>query len=106
MSLPPPRLRCRFAYCPLLPLKKCYTYHYDPAPRIECPHGHRPISGADLMTANDLQAVANEVIRLAQQQGYVVQRDVRDELRRAGLSEKLWKDVLALGRASLSYRKG
>jgi hypothetical protein len=58
------------------------------------------------MTANDLQGVANEIIRLAQQQGYVVQRDVRDALRRAGLSEKLWKDVLALGRASLSYRKG
>jgi hypothetical protein len=58
------------------------------------------------MTARELKAVADEVVQLAQKQGYVTQRDVREALRRGGQSEKLWKDVLALGRASLSYRKG
>jgi hypothetical protein len=58
------------------------------------------------MTATNLQAVADQVIRRAQERGYVVQREVREELRRAGIAETLWKDVLALGRASLSFRKG
>ncbi len=58
------------------------------------------------MTANNLQVVADQVVQRAQQQGYVVQREVREELRRAGIAETLWKDVLALGRASLSFRKG
>jgi hypothetical protein len=58
------------------------------------------------MTANNLQGVADEVVRRAQQQGHVVPREVREELSRAGISELLWKDVLALARASLSYRRG
>ncbi len=58
------------------------------------------------MTAINLQAVADQVVQRARQQGYVVQREVRDELRRAGIAETLWKDVLALGRASLSFRNG
>jgi hypothetical protein len=58
------------------------------------------------MSANNLQPVADRVIQRAQQQGHIVQREVREELRRAGIAETLWKDVLALGRASLSFRKG
>jgi hypothetical protein len=58
------------------------------------------------MTAHNLQGVADQVVRRAEQQGYVVPREVREELTRAGLPEQLWKDVLALARASLSYRQG
>ena len=58
------------------------------------------------MTANNLQGVADQVVRRAEQQGYVVPREVREELTRAGVSEALWKDVLALARASLSYKHG
>ena len=58
------------------------------------------------MTANPLQPVADQVVRRAQRQGHVVAREVREELARAGLAESLWKDVLALARASLSYRGG
>jgi hypothetical protein len=58
------------------------------------------------MTAANLQGVADQVVRRAQQQGYIVPREVREELARAQLSETLWKDVLALARASLSYRRG
>jgi hypothetical protein len=58
------------------------------------------------MSANNMQAIAEQVVQRARQQGYVVQREVREELRRAGISDTLWKDVLALGRASLSFKKG
>jgi hypothetical protein len=58
------------------------------------------------MTANNLQEVAAQVVRLAQKQGYVVPREVRAELAQASIAESLWKDVLALARASLSYRRG
>jgi hypothetical protein len=58
------------------------------------------------MTANNLQGVADQVVRRAQKQGYVVPREVREELAHASIAESLWKDVLALARASLSYRQG
>ena len=58
------------------------------------------------MTGNSLQGVADEVVRRAQRQGYVVAREVRKELARAGLPESVWKDVLALARPSLNYRRG
>jgi len=58
------------------------------------------------MTAADLKGVADQVVRRAQRQGYVVQRDVRAELKQAGEPEAMWKDVLALARASLTFRRG
>jgi hypothetical protein len=58
------------------------------------------------MSGIHLQEVADLVVCLAQQQGYVVERDVREHLLRAGLSDSLWKDVLALVRPPLSYRRG
>jgi hypothetical protein len=58
------------------------------------------------MLSTNLQGVADAVVRRAQRQGFVVPRDVREELTTAGSSEELWKDVLALARASLSYRHG
>src|SRR5262249_31792821 len=45
-------------------------------------------------------------IQRAQRQGSVRAREVREELARAGLEESLWKDVLALARASLTYKRG
>ena len=56
------------------------------------------------MAVNNLRAVADEVIRRAERQGHVVAEEVREELTRAGLDDTLGKDVLALARASLSYR--
>jgi len=58
------------------------------------------------MSANNLQPVAEQVVRRAKEQGHVLAREVREELTRAGIDESFWKDVLALARASLSYRKG
>jgi hypothetical protein len=56
--------------------------------------------------ATGLEEVANEVIRRAQQQGFVVPREVREELARLGVADDLWKDVVALARPSLSFRNG
>jgi hypothetical protein len=58
------------------------------------------------MISTGLQSVAEQVIRRAQRQGFVLAREVREELQRAGEPEDLWKDVLALARPSLSYRHG
>jgi hypothetical protein len=58
------------------------------------------------MIMSELQGVANTVIRRAQRQGFVLPREVREEVAQAGVAEDLWKDVLALARSSLSYRQG
>jgi hypothetical protein len=57
-------------------------------------------------SALSLQAVAEEVIRLARRQGYIKPKDVRNELERSGESAALWKDVLAIARPSLCFRAG
>jgi hypothetical protein len=46
------------------------------------------------------------VVRRAQRQGLVLPREIREELTQAGAPGSMWKDVLALARSSLSYRKG
>src|SRR5262245_4879727 len=56
--------------------------------------------------ANKLQAVAAQDVTRARQSGYVLPREARGAVTRAALAESLWKDVLALVRASLSYRRG
>jgi hypothetical protein len=58
------------------------------------------------MISTNLQGVAELVIRRAQRQSFVVPREVREELTRAGVPDSLWKDVLALARPSLRYRHG
>jgi hypothetical protein len=58
------------------------------------------------MNTTDLQGVARHVTRRAQRQGFIIARDVREELAEAGQPEALWKDVLALARPSLHYRGG
>lgn len=57
------------------------------------------------MTAN-LQTVTEAVVLRAEKHGSVVASDIRAELARAGLSEDLCNDVVAMARASLSYRRG
>jgi hypothetical protein len=58
------------------------------------------------MTATTLKDVADLVIRRAQRQGYVVPRDIRAELKQAGLPDDQWKDVVNLARQSLNCRQG
>src|SRR5262245_16889556 len=58
------------------------------------------------MSEQQLQSVAEEVVRLAHRQGYVVEREVREELARAGVADSRRKDVLALAQPTLSYRRG
>jgi hypothetical protein len=58
------------------------------------------------MIANNLQSVADQVVRRAARQGHIVPREVREELSQMGQPTSLWKDVLALARPSLSYRQG
>lgn len=58
------------------------------------------------MPPSTLQQVADAVVRLAQRQGFVVPRDIRTELKLAGLPEDQWKDVAALAKTSLNYRQG
>jgi hypothetical protein len=58
------------------------------------------------MISANLQGVADFVVRRAQRQGFVLPREVREELANASLPESLWKDVVALARPSLTYRRG
>jgi hypothetical protein len=53
-----------------------------------------------------MQQVADAVIRRAQRQGYIVPREVRAELRLAGLEDERWKEAVELARAALIYRQG
>jgi hypothetical protein len=52
------------------------------------------------------QQVADAIVRQAHRQGFVVSRDIRAELKLAGLPEAQWKDVVALAKNSLNYRQG
>jgi hypothetical protein len=58
------------------------------------------------MTGSELKAVASNVLRRAQRQGYVVPREVRAELEMAGLPNTRWREVLALAGSSLQFRQG
>lgn len=58
------------------------------------------------MITLNLQGVAELVVRQAQRQGFILPREIRTVLNGAGVSETLWKDVVAVARPSLAYRKG
>jgi hypothetical protein len=58
------------------------------------------------MIATGLQEVVESVVRRAERQEFVLPREVREELARAGQPESLWKDVIALARPSLTFRHG
>jgi len=52
------------------------------------------------MSGTNLQGVAEEVVRRAQRQGYVVAREVREEWKRASLSESFLEGRPRLARHS------
>lgn len=52
----------------------------------------------------ELQDVASALLKRAQNQGFVVAREVREALAAAGLPEARWKEVLNLAGASLHYQ--
>ncbi len=56
------------------------------------------------MSAIDLQAITDAVVRRAEQQGSLLPREVRSLLSEAGHDEALWKEVLA--KTSLRHRGG
>jgi hypothetical protein len=58
------------------------------------------------MTSTEMQPVAEAVLQLAKRQGYVTARDIRAELRIAGLTEEIWKDVLTHVDGALVSRQG
>jgi len=58
------------------------------------------------MITASIQGIADLVIRRAQRQGFILPREIREELSNAGVDESLWKDVVAIGRAALNYRQG
>lgn len=58
------------------------------------------------MTPDELQTVADAVLRLAKRQSFVSARDVRAELRIAGHAESAWKEVVAHLRDTLIHRQG
>lgn len=53
-----------------------------------------------------LQEITDSVVRRAQRLGYVVQRDIRLELKQAGLQESQWKEVIQLAYGRLNCRQG
>src|SRR5437867_3206094 len=58
------------------------------------------------MPPTTLQQVADAIVRQAHRQGFVVSRDIRTELKLAGLPEAEWKAVVALAKNDLNYRQG
>jgi hypothetical protein len=58
------------------------------------------------MITASLQDVAEQVLRRAQSQGFVRPGEVREVLQQSGLSDALWKDVVAVARPALRYRRG
>jgi hypothetical protein len=59
-----------------------------------------------VMNLVDLQRVADAVTRRAAEQGYLLPREVREEVVSAGAEASLWKDVLKLASPQLVHRKG
>lgn len=58
------------------------------------------------MGNHDLQPVADALLRLAKRQGHVSARDVRAEMRMAGLAEERWQEAVALVEPPLVQRRG
>jgi hypothetical protein len=58
------------------------------------------------MITASLEGIADVVIRRAQRQGFILPREIREELAQAGVADSLWKEVVALARSALQYRQG
>jgi hypothetical protein len=59
-----------------------------------------------LPTSTGLEKVVRAVLRAAEQQTYIVSRQIRDELRRAELPEAGWKEIVQRAGSALSCRNG
>jgi hypothetical protein len=58
------------------------------------------------VTPVDLAEVVEAVLRRAQNQGFVLSREIRDELTHAGMAGRLWKDVVDRIGVTLDCRRG
>jgi len=58
------------------------------------------------MTAATLQEIADLVVRRAQRQGFILAREVREELTSAGQDEQRWKEVVSLAGTALRHKSG
>lgn len=66
----------------------------------------KQLIGNHPMNPPDLQSVANVILSRAKRQGYILPREIRMELKEAGHSITLWKQVVGLIRPSVKYRHG
>src|SRR5205809_1054757 len=66
----------------------------------------RSLVDESTMQLNTLANVAAAAVRRAQRHGFVLARDVRSELKLAGLDDGQWKEVIALAKPALHYRQG
>jgi hypothetical protein len=62
--------------------------------------------GSYTMNSPELHSVAQSVLSRARRQGYILPREIRMELKEAGQSTTLWKQVVNLIGPSLKYRNG
>jgi hypothetical protein len=53
-----------------------------------------------------LQPILESVLRRAEEHGQILAREVREELAKASLNPRLWKEVLRLAGSSLEHRGG
>lgn len=74
-------------------------------PETDCLSSHQA-PGSFTMSSPSLHAVASAVLCRAKRQGYVLPREIRLELKEAGQSTTLWKQVVSLLSASMKYRHG
>jgi hypothetical protein len=58
------------------------------------------------MPDTELQPVVDAVLRKAQQQGFILPREVRELLSQGGKDEALWRRVVSTAGAQLRYRGG
>jgi hypothetical protein len=58
------------------------------------------------MILTDLQGIVTAVVRRAQQQGFILPSEIREELSRTRISEEFWKEVVALAGPVLRFRNG
>jgi len=70
-------------------------------PPVASPERHETASGL-----NTIQDAIASTIRRAQQNGYVVPREIREELKNMGLPSALWEEVVAQIQPALSLRRG
>src|SRR5262249_22193625 len=69
------------------------------------PMGFRTSKEKPFMPTGGLEDVARAVVRRARLQGFVLARDIRAELARAGLPEGKWSQIVSLAHGALELRQ-